>query len=210
MFLSALQARRRSQGRALAAFRHLGALGLFFLAILDSTPLPTFGGPDILIVILVVTRRNPWYEYAASATAGSIIGAYLTFRLAHRAGRAYLDSKFARQRVPQLLKIFDRWGIGVVIASAAIPLPMPTSMFFAAAGASGKYHGPTFLTAVTLARGFRYTGVAMVAHLYGRHVIRVLRHPTRYWGWLVLLSIIFALLTVTGVLINRRLAEVSG
>jgi Beta-lactamase len=29
-------------------FRHLGALGLFFLAILDSSPLPTFGGPDIL------------------------------------------------------------------------------------------------------------------------------------------------------------------
>jgi hypothetical protein len=80
MFLSALQARRRSQGRELAAFRHLGALGLFLLAILDSTPLPTFGGPDILIVILVVTRRNPWYEYAASATAGSIIGDYLTFR----------------------------------------------------------------------------------------------------------------------------------
>jgi membrane protein YqaA with SNARE-associated domain len=210
MFLSALQARRRSQGRELAAFRHLGALGLFLLAILDSTPLPTFGGPDILIVILVVTRRNPWYEYAASATAGSIIGAYLTFRLAHRAGRAYLDSKFARQRVPQLLKIFDRWGIGVVIASSAIPLPLPTSMFFAVAGASGKYHGPTFLTAVTLARGFRYTGVAIVAHLYGRHVIRVLRHPTQYGGWLVLLSIIFALLTVTGVLINRRLAEVGG
>jgi membrane protein YqaA with SNARE-associated domain len=210
MFLSALQARRRSQGRELAAFRHLGALGLFLLAILDSTPLPTFGGPDILIVILVVTRRNPWYEYAASATAGSIIGAYLTFRLAHRAGRAYLDSKFGRQRVPQLLKIFDRWGIGVVIASSAIPLPLPTSMFFAVAGASGKYHGPTFLTAVTLARGFRYTSVAIVAHLYGRHVIRVLRHPTQYGGWLVLLSIIFALLTVTGVLINRRLAGVGG
>jgi hypothetical protein len=41
-------------------------------------------------------------------------------------------------------------------------------------------------------------------------VIRVLRHPTQYGGWLVLLSIIFALLTVTGVLINRRLAGVGG
>ena len=69
-------------------FRHLGALGLFFLAILDSSPLPTFGGPDILTAILAASHRNPWYEYAAVATAGSVIGALLTFRVARRAGSA--------------------------------------------------------------------------------------------------------------------------
>src|ERR1700683_1409584 len=55
-----------ARGRSISSmFRHLGALGLFFLAILDSSPLPTFGGPDILIAILAATHRNPWYEYAA-------------------------------------------------------------------------------------------------------------------------------------------------
>ena len=73
-------------------FRHLGALGLFFLAILDSSPLPTFGGPDILTAISAASHRNPWYEYAAVATAGSVIGALLTFRVARRAGSAYLHS----------------------------------------------------------------------------------------------------------------------
>jgi membrane protein YqaA with SNARE-associated domain len=194
----------------LAVFRHLGALGLFFLAILDGTPLPTFGGPDILIVILVVSHRNPWYEYAAAATAGAVIGAYFTFKLARKAGRAYLESKFSGPRVPKLLKVFDRWGIGVVIASCAIPFPLPTSMFFAAAGASGKHHTPKFLGAVTVARGFRYTCVAMIAHLYGRRVIRVLRHPTQYWGWLLLVSAIFVAVIVAGTLLNRRMAEVSG
>jgi membrane protein YqaA with SNARE-associated domain len=207
MLLSVFQAKRRTPNRALVAFRHLGAFGLFVLAILDGTPLPTFGGPDILLVILVVSRRNPWYEYAAAATAGAVIGAYLTFRLARRAGKAYLESKFSGQRIPKLLKVFERWGMGVVIASCAVPFPLPTSMFFAAAGASAEYHTPTFLTAVTLARGFRYTCVAVVAHLYGRHVIRVLRHPTQYWGWLILFSAIFVLLIATGVLINRRVAE---
>lgn len=210
MLLSVLQARRRNPpNRALAWFRHLGALGLFFLAVLDGTPLPTFGGPDILLVILVVSRRNPWYEYAAAATVGAVIGAYLTFRLARRAGRAYLESKFSGRQIPKLLKIFDRWGMGVVVASCAIPFPLPTSMFFAAAGASGKYHTPTFLSAVTLARGFRYTAVAIIAHLYGRHVIRVLRHPIQYWGWLILFSAIFVLLIAAGTLVNRRVAEAS-
>ena len=209
MLLSALQTRRRSPNKALAAFRHLGALGLFFLAILDGTPLPTFGGPDILLVILVVSRRNPWYEYTAAATAGAVIGAYLTFSLARGAGKAYLD-KFSGRAIPKLLKLFDRWGLGVVIASSAIPFPLPTSLFFAAAGASDKYHTPMFLCVVTLARGLRYTSVALIAHLYGRHIIRVLRHPTQYWGWLLLFSALFVLLIATGVLINRRVAQASG
>ena len=122
-------------------FRHLGALGLFFLAILDSSPLPTFGGPDILIAILAASHRNPWYEYVAVATAGSIIGAFLTFRIARKAGSAYLNSKFGEGRVSALLKLFKKWGAGTLIASTAIPFPFPTSMFFAAAGASNYPHG---------------------------------------------------------------------
>jgi membrane protein YqaA with SNARE-associated domain len=126
-----------NRGRSfLSIFRHLSAFGLFFLAILDSSPVPTFGGPDILIAILVSTRRLPWYEYAAVATAGSTIGAYLTFRLARKAGEAYLDSKFGQARVSAFLGLFKKWGTGTLVASSAIPFPFPTSLVFAAAGAS--------------------------------------------------------------------------
>src|SRR5665213_277299 len=118
-------------------FRHLGALGLFFLAILDSSPLPTFGGPDILVAILAASHRNPWYEYAAVATAGSLIGAWITFRIARKAGSAYMNGKFGEGKVSRLLKVFRKWGTGTLVASTAVPFPFPTSMFFAAAGASG-------------------------------------------------------------------------
>src|ERR1700723_2242889 len=98
-------------------FRHLGAAGLFFLAILDSTPLPTFGGPDILIAILAGSHRNPWYEYAAVATAGSVIGAYITFRIARKAGAAYLQSKFGHGKVSGFLKLFQQWGTSALAVS---------------------------------------------------------------------------------------------
>jgi membrane protein YqaA with SNARE-associated domain len=202
-----LAPRRRRSTSALAVFRHLGALGLFSLAILDGTPLPTFGGPDILLVILVLTRRDPWYEYAAAATAGSVIGAYITFRLARRAGRAYLETKFGQKKLPKLLRVFDQWGAGVIAASAAIPFPTPTSVFFAAAGASHTYSTQRFLMVVGLSRAFRYSAVAIVAKLYGRHFVRVLRHPTQYWGWFLLLAAMFAALVVSGIIINRRMAE---
>ena len=190
-------------------FRHLGALGLFFLAILDSSPLPTFGGPDILIAILAATHRNPWYEYAAVTTVGSVIGAYLTFRIARKAGSAYLNSKFGEGKVSALLKLFNKWGTGTLVASTAIPFPFPTSMVFAAAGAS-NYRMGKYLSIVTICRAARYAGIALAADLYGRHIIRVLQHPTEYWGWLLLFAAATFGLIAGGILINRQLAAAAG
>jgi membrane protein YqaA with SNARE-associated domain len=189
-------------------FRHLGALGLFFLAILDSTPLPTFGGPDILIAILAGSHRSPWYEYAAMATAGSVTGAYLTFRVARKAGSAYLNSKFGHGKVPGFLQLFQKWGTGTLVASTAIPIPFPTAMVFAAAGAS-DYRLGKFLPTVAVCRAARYSAIAIVAEVYGRHFIRVLRHPTQYWGWLLLFVVLTLGLIGGGILINRRLETAS-
>jgi membrane protein YqaA with SNARE-associated domain len=186
-------------------FRHLGALGLFSLAIVDSSPLPTFGGPDILTAILAASHRNPWYEYAAVATAGSVIGAYLTFRLARKAGSAYLHSKFGHRKLDAILNFFGKWGTGALAVSTAIPIPMPTSMLFAAAGAS-DYGVKRFLTVVIICRSARYTFIAIIADHYGRQFVRVLRHPSQYWGWLLLFAGVVFSLTMAGILLNRRLS----
>lgn len=197
-----LQGQRRRRGRTLTStLLHLGAVGLFFIAILDSSPVPTFGGLDILTAVLAANHRNPWYEYAATATAGSVVGAYLTFRLAHKAGSAYLEKKFKKGKVSKFLKVFKKWGTGTLVASTAIPLPTPTSMFFAAAGAS-DYPLPKFLVVVTLCRGARYFAIAFVADRYGRGFIRVLRHPLQHWGWLMISVAMIAALIAGGILIN--------
>jgi len=186
-------------------FRHLGALGLFFLAILDSSPLPTFGGPDILTAISAASHRNPWYEYAAVATAGSVIGALLTFRVARRAGSAYLHSKFGNRKLDAILSFFHKWGTSALAASTAVPFPFPTSVFFGAAGAS-NYGLGRFLTVVTICRAARYGIIAIVADHYGRHFIRALRQPSQYWGWLLLFAAVIFSLIIAGIAVNRRLA----
>jgi membrane protein YqaA with SNARE-associated domain len=188
----------------LALFRHLGAFGLFFFTILDSSPVPTLGGPDILIAILVSTRRNPWYEYAAVAAVGSTIGAYITYRLARRAGGVYLESKFGKARVSAFLDVFKSRGTSTLVASTAIPFPFPTSLVFAAAGAS-EYRRARYLSVVAASRAARYTVVALLAARYGRHFVRIFRHPTQYWGWLLLFTAIIIIVIVGGILFNRRL-----
>jgi membrane protein YqaA with SNARE-associated domain len=197
--------RRRPASRTLtSSLLHLGAVGLFFLAILDSSPLPTFGGLDILTAVLAASHRNPWYEYAATATAGSIVGAFLTYRVAHRAGSAYLEKKFKKNNVSKFLGLFKKWGTGTLVASTAIPFPTPTSMFFAAAGAS-DYPLPKFLMVVAVCRTVRYFGIAFVASQYGRGFIRVLRHPGQHWGWLALAIALIVGSIAGGILISRQM-----
>jgi membrane protein YqaA with SNARE-associated domain len=190
----------------LTRFRHFGAFGLFALAILDSSPIPTFGGPDILLAILVPTHLDPWYEYAVVATIGSTIGAYITFHLARKAGEAYLEGKFGEARVATSLRIFKKWGTGTLVATTAIPFPFPTSLVFAAAGAS-DYNLGRYLVVVAASRGVRYVAIALVADIFGRHFVRILRHPTEYVGWLLLFAVAMAVLIGGGILMNRRLLD---
>jgi membrane protein YqaA with SNARE-associated domain len=201
------QAPRRAGRHGFSSMlRHLGAAGLFFLAILDSSPLPTFGGLDIATAILASTHGPLWYEYAATATAGSVLGAYFTFRLARAAGSAYLDKKFKQNALAKFRKLFERWGSSTLFASTAIPLPTPTSMFFAAAGAS-DFPRKRFLGIVLVARSLRYFGIAWIAGHYGRHFLRILRHPLQYWGWMLLFLSITAAMIVAGIVASRRLEE---
>jgi len=198
-------ARSRSFG---SIFRHLGIAGLFFLSVLGSSPLPTLGGPDILIAILAGSHGGYWYYYASVATAGSVIGAYITFRIAHKAGSSYLKSKFGEGRVAVTLKFFKRWGTGTLAASTAIPGPFPTGIVYAVAGAS-NYRLSEFLAIVTICRAARYSGIAFCAVLYGRHFVRVLRHPMQYWGWFSLFTVLTLGLIAAGILFNRRFATAS-
>jgi membrane protein YqaA with SNARE-associated domain len=204
MFIDFLQAATRKPSKQISALLRLGLSGLFFLAILDGTPFPTLGGPDILTAVLAGMHRDSWYTCAAVATAGAVIGAYITFWMARRAGAEYLREKFKGGKVAGVVKLFQRWGLSAVAVSAAIPFPFPTSLFFAAAGVS-HCRTRTFLSVVTLCRGFRYTLIAILADHYGRHFIRIVRNPTRYWGWLLLFIAILGGLIAAAILVNRRL-----
>ena len=184
--------------------RHLGGFGLFLLAIVDSSPIPTFGGLDILTAILSARQREPWYYYAGVATAGSVIGAYLTFRMARKAGLDYLNRKFKKRNVARLLKYFQRWGTGALVVSTAIPLPFPTSSFFAVAGVLG-YPLQTFVVVVALGRAVRYGAIAAIAAHYGRRFVVGLRHPGGHSVWLLAIAAAVVIAVTVAIVLRKRL-----
>ena len=184
--------------------RHLGGFGLFLLAIVDSTPIPTFGGLDILTAILAARHREPWYYYAGVATAGSVIGAYFTFRMTRKAGLDYLNRKFGKRKVARLLKYFERWGAGALVVSTVIPLPFPTSAFFAVAGAL-DYPLRTFIVVVALGRALRYGAIAAIASYYGRRFVVGLRHLGGHSGWLLAIAAAAVIAITAAIVLRKRL-----
>ena len=193
----------------MSVLRLWGVFGLFLVAILDSTPIPTFGGADILTVVLAARHREPWYYYAAAATLGSVVGAYITFRIARGAGSVYLENKFGARRVAIILKYFKRWGTGALAVSTLIPFPFPTSAFFAAAGVL-DYPVRRYIIVVALARAGRYSALAAIASHYGRRFVRVFNHPEQYAGWLLLLACGICILIAAALLVQRRLRAAQG
>jgi membrane protein YqaA with SNARE-associated domain len=208
MLINLIQSGTKSRsGSITATLFPLGGFGLFFFGILDSLPLPIFAGSDILIAILAASHRSPCYEFAVIATAGSLIGAYITFRLAHRAGLAYLHSKFGSGRVPIILRLFERWDTGALVIATVFPF-FPASVFFAAAGAS-NYPMRKYFTIILLCRALRYSFLAVLADHYGSRFTHLIQHPDQYRGWLLLAVAIIAGAVASVIVINKYLKTTS-
>ena len=156
--------------------RSLGGVGLLILGVVDSSVIPTFGSLDALTAILAVKNHELWPYYAAASTAGSSIGAYITYRVSAKAGEAWLEKRIGKRRSRQVQGLLERWGFAAVFVSCIAPPPFPTSPFFIGAGAL-RYPQGRFVSAVIAGRALRYTAIGFLAAKYSHSILRFLRHP---------------------------------
>jgi membrane protein YqaA with SNARE-associated domain len=158
---------------------HLGGLGFIPLGLLDSSIIPLPGSMDVLTIVLSARKQELWLYYALMATVGSVIGGFVTYRLARKGGKETLERKFPARTLKKVYKIFARWGFGAIAIVALLPPPAPMVAFMFAAGAM-QYSVKKFLVALTLGRIVRYSLLAFLAARFGRQVLRVISqhgHP---------------------------------
>jgi membrane protein YqaA with SNARE-associated domain len=149
---------------------HLGGIGLIPLGLLDNSVIPLPGSMDVATILLSARDKYLWFYYAAMATIGSILGGFVTYRLARKGGEQALRKRFPKQRVEKVLKTFERWGFAAIVVPALLPPPFPIVPFLIAAGAM-QYSLTKFLTALTVGRLIRYTLLAFLGAAYGRQIL---------------------------------------
>jgi membrane protein YqaA with SNARE-associated domain len=151
-------------------FLRLGGIGLIPLGLLDNSIVPVPGSMDVATILLAAREQNLWFYYAAMATAGSVIGGYLTYRLASKGGKEAVSRRFPKRRLNKVYKRFERWGFAAIVIPALLPPPFPTVPFLVAAGAL-QYSRTKFLAALALGRGLRYGILAYLGVHYGHSIL---------------------------------------
>jgi membrane protein YqaA with SNARE-associated domain len=151
--------------------RHLGGVGLVLLGIADSSVIPLPGSMDVLTIYLAARHRQLWWYYAVMATVGAVAGGYITYILARKGGKEAFERKLSSRKAAKVFERFERWGFGAVAVPALLPPPFPIVPFLLAAGAL-QYSRKKFVLALTLGRAVRFTIVAGLGAIYGRHIVR--------------------------------------
>jgi membrane protein YqaA with SNARE-associated domain len=149
---------------------HLGALGFIPLGLIDSSVIPLPGSMDVLTIVLAARDAKLWLYYAVMATVGSVLGGYVTYRLARKGGKESLARRVPAKTMKRVYGIFERWGFAAIAIPALLPPPMPLVPFVLAAGAM-QYSVKKFLLAMTLGRIVRYMILAYLAARYGRKML---------------------------------------
>ena len=176
---------------------HLGPLGLFLVAVVDSSviPLPIPGSTDLLLLWLVSHNGNPWL-LAPTAIAGSMVGGYTTWRLGRKGGEAALQRWVSPRLLSRIVRWVEHHPVLSVFLPAVLPPPIPLSPFVLASGALGVTL-KRFLAAFVAARTLRYLLIAWLAVAYGRRVVRLWSNELQKWSALLLWT--FLVLFIAGV-----------
>lgn len=170
--------------------RRFGAFAFFPLGLLDMSLIPAPGSFDALLILLTATHKEWWWYYALMATAGSIFGAWPTFRIGQKGGEEALEKRLGPRRSQKVFTTFRRWGFWSMFVGAVAPPPMPASAFVLAAGCL-DYPWHRFLFSWTFGRIVRFGLVGWITARYGSHIFHWLRGFYRPALWtLVILGLI--------------------
>jgi len=154
-------------------FLQLGGVGFIPLGLLDGSVIPLPGSMDVLTILLAARGPDLWFYYAIMATTGSVLGSFVTYRIARKGGKEAVARRVPRAVLNRAYKIFERWGFGAIAIPAMLPPPTPMIAFVLAAGAM-QYSMAKFLIALTLGRFVRYTLLAYLGVRYGRRILTVI------------------------------------
>jgi membrane protein DedA with SNARE-associated domain len=177
----------------------LGGLGIFALAVVDSSmiPIPLPGSTDFLLLLLTAFHSSSIASpviYASCAFAGSVVGGYMTWATGKKGGEAALEKLGKGRLVKRIQSWVKRNGMASVAFAALLPPPIPLLPFLLAAGALGLSQ-LRFLISYCAGRAIRYGLVAWLGYKYGRAVIVFWQ---REKGWTTPILIVYFGLIVVG------------
>jgi membrane protein YqaA with SNARE-associated domain len=174
--------------------------GAFLMAALDTTLLFFLPfGIDALIIYLAARDPERFWMYPLLATAGSMVGAALTYSIGRAIGDVGLKRIIPERRLARLQKRVSNSGAIALALPALLPPPFPLTPFILTCGALSVNRWRFFGTFASV-RLLRFGTEALLARVYGRGILNVLQAE-----WFQVVVIGFAVVAVVGTIVSGAL-----
>lgn len=178
----------------------LGPIGLFAVALLDSTFVPLPSSADAIMILLTMAHPRLMIVYASIATAGSTLGCVILYYVARRAGSRTLR-KFSPAKQKRVKELIDRYDVLSVLVASVMPPPFPFKLFVLTAGVF-RFSLTRFTLAIIAGRFFRFALEGYFAIRYGAQAKQVL---AKYYPWIGLgLAVLIIVFFVTRNLLKEK------
>lgn len=147
-------------------------LALFVIAFMESSffPIP----PDVLLIAMVLARRDRWLKYFGICLAGSVLGGMAGYAIGHGLWLAvdqyFIGHVFSQETFDKVQGLYQKYDFGIVFVAAFTPIPY--KVFTIAAGVAEINFGG-FVLASVFGRGGRFVLVAGLLRWKGE--------PMRAW-----------------------------
>jgi membrane protein YqaA with SNARE-associated domain len=180
--------------------------GLVLMGALDSSMvffLPL--GIDFVVIILSARHPDLFWLYPPLATAGSILGAGLTFWIGRKVGEHGLSKLIHPKRLKRIEERVSQKAAVSVAALGIIPPPFPFTAFVLT---SGAFRANAWMFFMTLAgvRVLRFGVESALAAHYGRRVLAIMesRTFTVIVGVMIALAVIGTVVSAVAVYRSTR------
>jgi len=178
--------------------RHRHAIpGMAAVSFAESSffPIP----PDVMLVPMVLARRDQAYLIAAVCTVSSVLGGLFGYAIGYflydSVGVWLVNLYGAHHALEEFRAWYDEWGAAVILVKGLTPIPFKVVTI-----ASGffQFNFPLFVLLAAITRGARFFLIAWLLKRYGSPIQGFIEKRLTLIGWAFLGLLVggFALVTL--------------
>jgi membrane protein YqaA with SNARE-associated domain len=156
--------------------------------------------PDVLLIPMVLAKRERAWRYALVCTLASVVGGFLGYAIGYylfdAVGRPVLEFYGYGPRIQEFQDLFNRYGWWIIVIKGMTPIPF--KLVTIASGVAG-YDLPSFALASLISRAMRFYPLTALLWWFGPPIRRFVEER------LVWVTTIFAVFLVGGFVVLRYL-----
>jgi len=172
----------------LASHRHaIRSMAVISFCESSFFPIP----PDVMVVPMVLARRDQAYLIATVCTVSSVLGGILGYAIGYflfdSVGQWLISVYHMGERIHGLKALYDQWGSLVILIKGFTPIPFKlvtiASGFF-------QFNFPLFVLLAAITRGARFFLIAWLLKRYGAPMQEFIERRLTLVGWTFLILLV--------------------